>query len=175
MASISMQEHTETREKALFYQIGTEKLIELSLATFGLYGLLWSYYNWQQLQRREPGLNPPLRTLLSVVFQLDLYRRVHQQCRDDNETPRWHPYRVFALYLIFTLMPIWLLATGHPWGALVFMLTLLPNLLVNQAINLIHDKRMHFYAQNTELTGPEWATLIIGLVIWLTVMIRAIS
>lgn len=170
-----MQQHKETLENGLFFQIGTEKLIELTLATFGLYGLWWNYQNWRQIQRHEAHIQPLLRTLLSVVYQYDLFQRVHQQCQHDKETPRWKPARVYFLYLLFTLIPVWLLVSNHPWGALVFMLTLLPNLLVNQAINLIHDKRMHFYAQNTELNGIDWAIIVIGLVIWLTLLILAVS
>ena len=170
-----MQQHKETLEKGLFFQIGTEKLIELSLATFGLYGLVWSYQNWVQLKRQDPSIRPLLRTLLAIVYQLDLYQRVHKQSQADRESARWSPIRVYILFVIFNLIPIWLLVTGHPWGFLVIMLTLLPNLLVNQAINRIHDKRIHFYAQNTELDGLDWGVLIAGIVIWLTILVMAIS
>ncbi|WP_420590481.1 hypothetical protein [Bacterioplanoides sp.] len=170
-----MQQHKETLEKGLFFQIGTEKLIELSLATFGLYGLVWSYQNWVQLKRQDPTIKPLLRTLLAIVYQLDLYQRVHKQSQADRESARWSPIRVYILFVIFNLIPTWLLVTGHPWGFLVIMLTLLPNLLVNQAINRIHDKRIHFYAQNTELDGLDWGVLIAGIVIWLTILVMAIS
>ena len=170
-----MQQHKETLEKGLFFQIGTEKLIELSLVTFGLYGLVWSYQNWVQLKRQDPSIRPLLRTLLAIVYQLDLYQRVHKQSQADRESARWSPIRVYILFVIFNLIPIWLLVTGHPWGFLVIMLTLLPNLLVNQAINRIHDKRIHFYAQNTELDGLDWGVLIAGIVIWLTILVMAIS
>ena len=170
-----MQQHKETLEKGLFFQIGTEKLIELSLVTFGLYGLVWSYQNWVQLKRQDPSIRPLLRTLLAIVYQLDLYQRVHKQSQADRESARWSPIRVYILFVIFNLIPIWLLVTGHPRGFLVIMLTLLPNLLVNQAINRIHDKRIHFYAQNTELDGLDWGVLIAGIVIWLTILVMAIS
>jgi len=172
---MNMQKHKETQEKGLFFQIGSEKLIELSLASFGLYGLIWTYQNWQQISRLEPGIKPLVRTLLAVFYQYDLYRRVHQQSQQDEQIPRWKAARVYFLFLVFSLIPAWLLANGHPWGVLVVMLTLLPNLLVNQTINQIHDKRMHFFAQNTELTGIDWGVIIGGLVIWLTILVLAIS
>ena len=175
LLEITMQQHKETLEKGLFFQIGSEKLIELSLASFGLYGLLWTYQNWIQIQRQDPTVKPLLRTLLAIIYQLDLYRRVHHQAQADKETPRWSPVRVYVLFVIFNLIPIWLLFTGHPWAFLVIMLTLLPNLLVNQAINQVHDKRMHFFAQNTDLTGFDWGILIGGLVIWMTILVMAIT
>lgn len=170
-----MHKHQETEEKALFFQIGTEKLIELSLATFGLYGFYWTYQNWCRIQRHDPSVKPWLRTLLAIFYQFDLYRRIHQQCQQDNDTPRWSFRRVYALFVIFSLIPLWLLATSHPWALLVGMLTLLPNLLANQTINHIHDKRMHFFAQNTELNGIDWGVITGGLVIWLTILVLAIS
>lgn len=170
-----MQQHRETLEKGLFFQIGTEKLIELSLATFGLYGLIWNYHNWLQIERQNGNVNPFFRTVFSVIYQYDLYRRVHQQSQQDSERTRWSPARIYLLYVLFNLIPVWLLLTDHPWGALVFILTLLPNLLANQAINLIHDKRLHFYAQNTELSGPDWGIIIGGFVAWLTILVLAIS
>ena len=169
-----MQQHKETQEKSLFFQIGTEKLIELSLASFGLYGLVWNYQNWLQIERQNGNVNPFLRTLFSIIYQYDLYRRVHQQSQQDNEKPRWSPARIYLLYVLFNLIPVWLLLTDHPWGGLVFMLTLLPNLLANQSINLIHDKRLHFFAQNTDLNGADWGVVIVGFVVWLTVMIVAV-
>lgn len=170
-----MQQHKEALEKGLFFQIGTEKLIELSLATFGLYGLVWSYRNWVQLKRQDSTIHPLLRTVLAIFYQLELYQRVHKQSHADRESARWSPVRVYILFVIFNLIPLWLLLTGHPWGFLVIMLTLLPNLLVNQAINRVHDKRMRFYAQNTKLNGVDWGVLIAGIVIWLTILVKAIS
>lgn len=170
-----MQPHPEQQHKATFFQVGTEKLIELTLATFGLYALFWTYRNWLQLQRRGEAVNPLLRTLLAVVYQYDLYRRIHQRARVENAIPRWSPLRIYLLFLIFTLVPLWLLATDHPWGILLNLMTLLPNLLANQSINQIHDKHLHFFAQNTELSGQNWAAIVAGLVGWLTLLTLALA
>ncbi|WP_419810271.1 hypothetical protein [Bacterioplanoides sp.] len=174
VAETTMQQHKETQEKSLFFQIGTEKLIELSLASFGLYGLYWNYQNWLQIERQNGNVNPLLRTVLSLFFQYDLFRRVYQQSEQDGEKPRWSPARVYLLYVLFNLIPVWLLLTDHPWGGLVFMLTLLPNLLVNQTINLIHDKRLRFFAQNTDLSGTDWGVITVGFVVWLSMMVMAV-
>lgn len=170
-----MQPHPEQQQKASFFQVGTEKMIELTLATFGLYALFWTYANWQQLQRRGEAVNPLLRTLLAVVYQYDLYRRIHQRARIETLAPRWSPLRIYLLFVVFTLMPLWLLVTDHPWGILLSLMTLLPNLLANQSINQIHDKHLHFYAQNTELSGQNWAAIVIGLVGWLTLLTLALT
>ena len=90
-----MHVHEETLEKSDFFQIGSEKLIELSLASFGLYGLFWTYANWRQIQHQGEDINPWLRTLFSPIYQLGLYRRIHTCSGEADETPRWKPHRIY--------------------------------------------------------------------------------
>ncbi|WP_300424880.1 hypothetical protein [uncultured Thalassolituus sp.] len=165
-----MSKPRETREQAVFFQISSEKLIELSLATFGLFGIYWIWRHWHQLAYRGERLSPALRTLIFPVTQLDLYRRVWNGVDADDERPRWHPMRFFILHLLFTLLPIYMIATDHAWGALTFMLTLLPNLLVNQTVNRIHDRHLRSFARNSDLDAVEWTILVAGLVAWLTLL-----
>lgn len=166
--------HAEAREKAKFYQIGTEKFIELSLCSFGLYSFYWTYANWQQIQRQGENISPLWRTLLAIVYQFDLYRRIHSQASEHQEKPRWQPVRIYVLWVVFTVMPIWLLLNGHPWGSIVLLLSLLPNLLANQSINRLHDHLLHFYAQNTDLKAFDWGIIVAGLIVWLTLLVAAI-
>ena len=169
-----MQQHPETRAKSLFFEVGTEKLIELSLASFGLYSFYWTYCNWLQIARRGGQVSPIWRTLVSVVYQFDLYRRISKTGEEFGEPTRWKPARLYFLYLLFTLMPIWMLITDHYWGLLANLMTLLPNLLVNQTINKLHDQRMHFFAKNTELSGLNWALIVSAMIAWLTLMTYAL-
>ena len=170
-----MARHKETKEQALFFQIGSEKLIELSLATFGLFGLFWTYSHWRQIASRGEDISPLLRTLCFPVTQLNLYQRVHARATTDDAAPRWHPQRVFVLHLIFVLLPLYMVATDHSWGALTFMLTLLPNLLVNQTVNRLHDLHLHYFAKNTDLDAIDWTVLIAGLIGWLTLLAYALQ
>ena len=170
-----MPDQDSSQTRTAFFQVGTEKLTELSLVTFGLYGFYWTWRNWQQISRHEAGIRPLLRTLLSFVFQYGLYRRIAARARLENETPRWLPERLFGLFLVFTLIPLWLLLTNHPWGILLNLLTLLPNMLANQSINAVHEKFLPFYEQNTELSGSNWAAIVTGLIGWLTLLILALA
>ena len=170
-----MQEHAELQQKSAFFQVGTEKMIELTLCTFGLYGLFWTYRNWAVLQRRGEHVNPLLRTLLSPFFQYDLYRRVHQRAVLEGVRPRWTPVRLYVLFLAFSLIPVWMLISHTPWGWLVSLLPLLPNALVNISINDIHDRHVRFFALNTDLSGLNWAAIVAGLVGWLTLLIVAMA
>lgn len=166
-----MQEQVELQEKAAFFQVGTEKFIELTLCTFGLYGLYWTYRNWEVLQRRGEAVNPLLRTLLSPLYQYDLYRRVHQRATLENELPRWTPIRLYMLFMAFSLIPAWMLVNENPWGWLLSLLTLLPNALVNMSINAIHDRHIRFFNLNLHLSGLNWAAIVAGMIGWLTLLI----
>ena len=165
---------------AAFYQVGTEKFIELTLVTFGLFGFWWTYRHWcainQYLQNeQQPGVQPLLRTLLSVFYQHDLYKRIAARARVEGEPVRWDPTRLFVLFVVFTLIPLWLLITEHPWGFLVNLITLLPNLLVNQSVNRVNEHHLQFYQQNTEMSGLDWALIVAGLIGWLTLLVLALT
>ncbi|WP_430462336.1 hypothetical protein ACQUQU_05950 [Thalassolituus sp. LLYu03] len=165
----------DTASGAAFFQVGTEKLIELSLLTFGLYGFWWTWQQWQSLKARGEAVNPWVRTLLSVIWQYDLYRRIATRTRTEDMACRWHALRLHGLFVGFTLVPLWLLATDHPWGLLINLMTLLPNVLVNQSINAINEKYLPFYEQNTELSGRNWAAVVAGVVAWLTLLTLALT
>ena len=158
-----------------FYQVGTEKFIELTLVTFGLFGFYGASRHWAAIARHEGGIQPLGRTLLSVVYQFNLYQRIAARAKLEDENPRWDPARLYAIFLIFTLVPVWLLVTQHPWGILLNLMTLLPNLLVNQSINRVHERHLQFYEQNTEMSGIDWAMIVAGLIGWLTILILALA
>ena len=169
-----MQQHLEAQEKALFFPIGTEKFIELSLATFGLYNLYWSWSNWRQISRYD-DINPIRAMLLWPFSQWQLYQRIHRQAVADGDSPRWQPWRAYWLFILPLLLSLWFMASGHLSGGFLALLLTLPNAQINLTINRLHDRRLHFYAQNTDLTAIEWGILIIGMVSWLSLMIVALA
>jgi|GEM_PF-919984 len=158
-----------------FYQVATEKFIELTLVTFGLFGFFWTYRNWQIISRREKGIYPLWFTLLSVFYQGGLYRRIASRAALEDELVRWNPARLSAIFIIFTVLPVWMLLTDHPWGILINLMTLLPNLLVNQTINRVHERHMPFFEQNTELSALDWTLIVAGLIGWLTILVLALA
>merc|ERR1712000_766517 len=105
MGDVTMQDQptpdSPSGSDAAFYQVGTEKFIELTLVTFGLFGFWWTYRHWcainQRLQNeQQPGVQPLLRTLLSVFYQHDLYKRIAARARVEGEPVRWDPTRLFV-------------------------------------------------------------------------------
>lgn len=170
-----MQEHRELPPKSAFFQVGTEKMIELTLCTFGLYSLFWTYSNWRILQQRGEPVQPLWRTLLCPVYQLGLYRRIHERAILEGERPRWTPARLYPLFLAFNLIPLWLVINHSPLGGLLWLMTLVPDSLVNNSINDIHDRHLRFYALNTDLSGRNWAAIVPGLVLWLTLLVTMVA
>lgn len=169
-----MAKTREMQEQAVFFPISSEKLIELSLATFGLFGLYWTLRHWQQIEYRGTAVSSVIRAMCFPVTQYDLYRRIHGAA-DGEHRPRWHPLRLYSLYLIFTLLPIYMVLTEHYWGVLSYMLTLLPNLLVNQTVNKIHDDHLNSFSRNSDLDAIDWSILIAGLIGWLTLLAYGIQ
>ncbi|MCA6065219.1 hypothetical protein [Thalassolituus marinus] len=170
-----MQASNAGPRNAAFYQVGTEKFIELSLVTFGVYGIYWTWANWKAIQQAGEPVNPLLRTLFAVFWQFSLYQRIAVRAGTEDMGPRWKPVRLFVLFAAFSVLPIWMLITAHPWAALAGLLTLLPNVLVNQSINAINEKYLPFYEQNTELSASNWTAVVAGVVGWLTLLTLALT
>jgi len=170
MQAGSSEPHTQ-----LVFQVGTEKYIELCLVTFGLYNLFWTWALWRSIREQGQDINPVARTLFAVIFQFSLYRRISELASQEDISIRWKPVRLYLLFVPFTLIPAGLATTGHPWALFAFMLTIIPNLLVNLTINAINEKYLALYQQNTELTPMNWVALIGGLIAWLTILILAIA
>lgn len=170
-----MQAQSNNRPASPFFQVGTEKFIELSLLTFGLYGFWWTWRQWCQIRTSGEAVNPLARTLLSVVWQYDLYQRIASRTRAEEQPLRWSAPRLQLMFVLFTLIPLWLLLTNHPWGLLINLMTLLPNVLANQSINAVHEKYLPFYEQNTELSGRNWAAVVAGVIGWLTLLTLALT
>lgn len=170
-----MQEQAPARQDAAFYPVGTEKFIQLTLFSFGLYAFWWTFKQWQTLQQKGEDVNPLARTVLSVIWQYDLYQRIASRARTERQAHSWKPVRLHVMFVAFTLIPLWLLATDHPWGLLINMMTLLPNLLASQTIDAINEKYLPLYAQNTELSGGSWAVIVAGIIGWLTLLTLALT
>ncbi|ASP40058.1 hypothetical protein CHH28_15860 [Bacterioplanes sanyensis] len=169
-----MQLHPEVQEKALFYPIGTEKFVELSLATFGLYNLYWSWANWRQISQPNAFM-PWFKLLIWPISQWQLYQRIYRQAVEDGEQPRWQPLRAYLLFILSLLFSIWFVASGDSHGWFLALLATLPNAQANLTVNRLHDSRLHFYAQNTDLTALEWGILVVGMVAWVSLMALALS
>lgn len=59
--------------------LSTKKFIILSLMTFNLYTLWWTYKSWRFFQEREASdINPAARTVFSVFFLYSLFERIRR-------------------------------------------------------------------------------------------------
>lgn len=167
------------------YAISSEKLVELSLATFGLFTIIWSYQQWYQIYNGKPYRT--LRSILMVTClpfsQGLLYHRIAGIARSEQikqpqaiHAPQsikinWSPTRLHALFAGFLLMPVWLIGNGHWWGALSILMTLLPNMVVNQTVNKWHRKHNKQFGLNQDLSALGWMTVVMGIVTWTTLLV----
>src|SRR5687768_6989550 len=67
-------------QEAVFFAVSCTKLALMSLATFGLYQLYWSYKNWQCVARlNDEKLNAPIRAFFYTLTSYYLFRKLEER------------------------------------------------------------------------------------------------
>ena len=68
---------TEPNSQPTFFPVGRMKLALMSIVTFGLYLVYWSYQNWKSVERlNNEELGAPLRAFFYPLTSYYLFQRI---------------------------------------------------------------------------------------------------
>lgn len=149
-----------------FFPVGLVKLSLMSMATLGLYELYWFYKNWKCVQARGESLNAPLRAFFYAFTSYGVFRRVREQAQAAG-MPVSLPAGMLAV-VIFVFAATWRLPEPY-W--LVSLLTFVPLLPVQAAVNRINDKVAPGVDPNRRFGGWNIAALVIGALLFVLMLI----
>ena len=152
--------HIMTNESPPYYfSVSEQKLVVMSLCSFGIYELYWFYKNWELIMERTgQNIFPLVRAIFPIFFCHSLFESVKESA--------------FALQIPSEIRPralsiAWVLLTFGFWSLpnpfwLVGLLTFLPMLPVQKVINNINRKIAPSAEVNDRFTGKNIAVLILG-------------
>ncbi len=144
--------------EAVFFNVGTTKLVLMSISTFNTYAIYWLYKNWvaERDLSREP-IAPWARAFFGAIFIYSLASRVRDRLLTLELTPRVTPGLVAVAFIGLSICgrlddPIWLLAP----------LAGLPLVPLQKEMGRVN------VAAGAPATGPEARFTVVNIV-WLTI------
>ena len=159
-----------------FYVVSIRKFTLLFFFTLGIYQLYWGYKNWSIYKDRcryanteDRNIWPIPRALFAIFFTHSLFYKVDEYATEKDRPLNWNvDSNATSLVLLLILSGICeRLSTksiGSPWTDLAWMLLLVPLYFgyrkAQRHINASCGDPQGL--SNSELTGANWAWLIIG-------------
>jgi hypothetical protein len=151
-----------------FFQVGLAKLAIMSIFTWSLYELFWSYKQWDAVRRRTGvNFNPWLRTLLAMpLFFFPLFRDISRTTAA-RSTVRLR----FPIFLAFCFAAISLIIFVPSWLNVLSLLAVLPLMAVQSRINACHrelgfDPRANRGLTWVNLLGVACGAVAYGVWLW---------
>lgn len=150
-----------------YFAVSLPKLAVMSLASFGLYHLLWHYRNWQRYRARSTRrFSVLLRALLGPLFAFRLFERVQHDLREAGQRGIPEPGLLALAYLALNA----LLSLPTPWWALAFLNTA-PLLIVQAGANRLHRVVAPRAPRNDSYSGANVVLIIVGVFFFLLMLI----
>jgi hypothetical protein len=149
-----------------YWPIGVRRLAVMTVATLGLYQLIWFYQQWTWIKRRDGrNISPIGRTLFSVFFMRQLFEDINKHGRARDNVPKLHSVALIVWWLICQV------ATNAPtpWSLLssLAVFTFLPP---QRAINAINLQAAPTHDRNERFTTWNIVTLVIFALWWLLIL-----
>ncbi len=149
------------------FPVATHKFIVLSICTFGIYELYWSYQTWKRLSSAsEENMSPFWRAVFAPLWGFSLFKRIRASALSAGVPVDWSSGTLATFYLVLNLTQ----GLPAPWWLLSFT-TVSPMIPVLQAAQRVneHQARVneHQAALSTEglndnYTRANVATIVIG-------------
>lgn len=156
-----------------FFEISKDKLLIMSLGTFGLYGLYWMHQNWSRYNQREGASTWPIaRAIFSIFFIHSLFSHIEAHYRRQSEPLPYALGRYATLYVLTALLSL-IPSPSNPAmegivSALIAMISTASISFVlvkaQQIVNLANGDAQG--ATNHTLTAANFAWLTVGIVLW---------
>lgn len=150
--------------------ISINKFVFLSIITFGLYDLWWTYKAWRFFKQKDNlDIMPAIRTLLAIFFLYSLFNDILNYSKEKGYQQSYSPTFAFVGVLVFNAMgrlpdPYWMIST------FTFLFMLGPFNALNYAKQNSDDINVKiqtgFNARQIVLIvlgGLLWGLVIIGL------------
>ena len=97
--------------------ISLNKFVFLSIITFGLYDVWWTYKAWRFFKQKDNlDIMPAIRTLLALFFLYSLFNNILNYAKEKGYEQSYSPTFAFVGVLAFNMMgrlpdPYWMIST----------------------------------------------------------------
>jgi hypothetical protein len=141
-----------------FFPVPTHKFVVLSLCTFGVYDLYWSYKNWQRIRERTgEKISPFWRAFWAPFWGFSLFGRIRDYARAESVNVSWSAGLLGTIYLVLFIS--WRLP--DPWW-LISLGSFIPLIAVVQTTHDVNSRVVASEDPNISYSGANIAMIVVG-------------
>ncbi len=150
-----------------FFAVSPSKLVVMSLASFGIYGLYWLYQNWVlERSHTNEDLSPLWRTFFSVLWIYSLLRRMGETAAAADVPHNWTAAITAGAYVLISCSlflpdPYWLAS----------LLVVVPLVPVQRSVNQLNACVAPEAPRNDTYTGKNLVLIVCGVVVFVLVIV----
>lgn len=171
------------KEPVEFFSLSLKRLTLFNILTLGLYQIYWFYKNWKAIKKAENSKIIPLgRAIISVIFCYSLFKKVLLSAKSLDYQKSYSPGWLAAIYIILTILgnAFMRLTTKTDqitagldvfFSIIFILLSLIPIVFVQKAINFNNEKTNGKSALNRKLSRGEIIMVAIGAIFFLAVFL----
>jgi len=142
------------------FPVSPEKFIVLSICTFGIYELYWSYKNWQRIASfTGERMSPFWRAFFAPIWSYALFKELKDACTHRGSPVSYSPGWLALAY--FVLQVTWRLPEPFNLISLFTFLPFLPVLVSAQTLNSRYQST-NGETLNKQFSGWNIAATVLG-------------
>jgi hypothetical protein len=151
------------KDQSVFFYVSPLKLYVMSVVTFGLYELFWTYKNWFYVEdHTNKRLSPLFRTLFSIIWFYDLIREINKAGEAQGIKGTLSPWLLAFGYVVLGIFanifaPLYLL-----WMAILIPVQKHINLMNRNSPTPINDKFTALNIAIIVIFAGYWAWVLFG-------------
>jgi hypothetical protein len=169
----------------VFFPVSTDKLVTMSIVTFGFYEVYWAYKNWQLIKSRdESKIQPIWRAIFLLLFFYPLINKVKTVANSNGVSTNYSPILITIIWVFLIIMsrvsselPLLLVGIVSLIIDCLFGLLLIP---VQEAANQVNATMVPDHLPNDRFSGWNiiaiscWSIYLMG-VLYTLIIIRGWS
>ncbi len=159
------QDDIDSYEEEPFFIVSTKKFTIMSLCTFGIYEYYWFYKNWKFVKKNIKKVSPFWRTVFAIFCCHGLFKIVKEYADQRRVECGYKPDLIAVYYILLSI--VW--RAPEPLS-LISMMTFVPLLSVQKAINSIKGKVSPLTPDNSKFSAWNIVMIVIGIMVWVLVV-----
>jgi uncharacterized membrane protein YbaN (DUF454 family) len=133
----------------------------MSIASFGMYHLLWHYQNWKRYRARSTrAFSVVVRTILGPIFVFRLFERLRHDLRETALPGMPEPGVLALLYLSCNA----LITLPEPWWTLAALNTV-PLAIAQAGVNRLNREVAPLAPRNDRYSSWNVLLIVVGLLL----------
>ena len=151
--------------------ISLNKFILLSIISFGLYEIWWTYKAWDFFNQKEKlNVNPAIRTIFSIIFLIPLFNKILRFAKERGYNDSYPSILLFVGVFVVNFLAY----LPNPFG-LIALLGFVFFILPFKALNFAKRNSTDFIVtEQTSYNGRQIALIVIGGIFWALVLLGLI-